>query len=370
LTKIVHLTSVHPPFDVRIFHKECVSLASAGYDVVLIAHHDEDAHGQGVRVHAVPGAQSKVERVTRTIGHVLRAALKEDADIYHFHDPELIPVGLLIKLLGKRVIYDVHENVPEDILTKEYIPFWGRSLVAGAMGKLERFASEFFDGIVAATPTIGSRFPPGRTLLICNYPSLQEWVCEDPRPYADRPPHVIYAGRISKDRGIMAMVQAMGILPEPLEARLVLAGLFDSPTLRTQVQQIKGWELTDYQGWLSRAELRRAVFDARIGLVLLHPCLSYLRSYPIKLFEYMAAGIPVIASNFPLWRDIVEGAGCGLLVDPLDVQGVADAIRWLLEHPEESSAMGQKGRDAVRSNYNWADEANKLCRFYRRLLGG
>ena len=369
LTKIVHLTSVHPPFDIRIFYKECVSLAEAGYEVVVIAQHDGDAFAKGVAVRAIPKAGSQVKRMTRTVFQVLRQAIAEDASLYHFHDPELIPVGIALKLMGRRVVYDVHENVPEDILTKDYIPSCLRQWVAGMAGLVEHLGAKWLDGVVAVTPNICRRFPPVKTVLVRNFPVAEELMPSPSNAYDRRPPFLIYAGRISIDRGIGEMVQAMALLPDRLEAKLLLAGVFTPEDLSDHVFGMKGAERIDFRGLLPRSDLRSLFGEARIGLALLRPGPNQSDSYPNKLFEYMAAGIPVVASHFPMWREIVEKAGCGLLVDPLNPRAIAEAIEWLLEHPEEAAVMGRKGMQAVSADFNWAKEVRKLCQFYQSLLG-
>jgi glycosyltransferase involved in cell wall biosynthesis len=368
LTKIVHLTSVHPSSDIRIFYKECTSLAEAGYEVVLIAPHEEDGCLSGVKIRAVPKARSQVERMTGTVVRILRKALKEGAVLYHFHDPELIPVGIVLKLFGKQVVYDVHENVPEDILTKDYIPSCWRKWIAGMVGMVEVLGSQCFDGVVAVIPTICRRFPRDKTVLVRNFPVADELAPRTVNPYAERPLSLIYVGRISVERGIKEIIQALGHLPDPLRAKLLLAGVFTPRGLADRVLRMKGAERVDFRGWLPRNDVLKLFGEARVGLALFHPGPNQSDSYPNKLFEYMAAGIPVVASDFPLWREIVEKAGCGLLVDPLDPRAIAEAMQWLLEHPEEAAAMGRKGVQAVLSDYNWAHEAETLRQFYHRLL--
>jgi glycosyltransferase involved in cell wall biosynthesis len=163
------------------------------------------------------------------------------------------------------------------------------------------------------------------------------------------------------------MVEMIAILSQPLEARLVLAGNFSPPELEEELRQMPGWHHVDFLGWQYRRGVAQLLAHARVGLALLHPCPHYLESYPVKLFEYMSAGIPVIASNFPLWREIVEGAGCGILVDPMDPKAIATAIRWLSEHPEKAKAMGKRGQESVRRRYNWHTEAKKLTMLYQEL---
>lgn len=143
--KVCILISVHLPFDIRIFHKEAKSLAKAGYDVTLVAQHDKDEIVDGIRIVPLPKPKSRLERMIRTVWMAYRKALKIDADVYHFHDPELMPVGLLLKRHGKRVIYDVHEDVRRQNLSKPYVPALLRQPISAMIGALEAFSARCFD---------------------------------------------------------------------------------------------------------------------------------------------------------------------------------------------------------------------------------
>jgi len=366
--KVAHLSSAHPPADTRIFYKECMTLAQAGYEVVLIIPHDRDEIVNGVRIRAVSKPTSRFDRMMSTVREVYRAALEEDAIIYHFHDPELIPVGILLKNKGKKVIYDVHEDLPRQVLTKPWIkPFLRRVVGAGAQA-VEKFCAHYFDRIITVTSTIAERFPENKTTIVHNYPILEEFAGTDFIPYQKRNPLVVYVGGITVIRGIKEMVNAMNLIPETLGARLVLAGKFSPPALENDVSSMAGWSNVEYLGWQSRDEVADLLSKARIGLVLLHPTLNYMDAFPIKMFEYMAAGIPVVASNFPLWRKIVSEIGCGLVVDPLNPQAIADAVQWLLAHPVEAELMGKRGQDAVIKKYNWHTEAQNLLDVYQSLV--
>lgn len=366
--KACHLTSVHPPFDTRIFYKECRTLAQAGYEVVLVVTHDKNDVIDGVRIKAVPKSKNRRERMTKTVWQVYKAAVAENAYIYHFHDPELIPVGIMLKLKGKKVIYDVHEDVPKQILTKYWIPSFLRRTVSAGASLFEKIGSKFFDGIVAATPTIANKFPLDKTAAVQNFPMLNELVTPDVTPYPDRPNNIVYVGGITAIRGIREMVQAVELLPETLKARLCLAGAFSPAELYNDICAMPGWGRVEFLGWQTREKVGALLGHARIGLVLFHPAPNHFDAQPNKLFEYMSAGVPVIASDFPLWRKIIEGAGCGLVADPLDPYAIASAIECLLTHPDEAEAMGKRGQEAVRKLYNWGHEAKVLINFYESLL--
>lgn len=366
LPKIVHMSSAHPPFDIRIFHRECVSLAQEGYPVSLVVPHQQDELQQGVLICAVPVAKNRLNRMFGVAWAVYKRALAEKGDIYHFHDPELIPVGLLLQLQGKKVVYDVHEDVPTDILSKDWIPKWLRGLVALGMGLLERLAGSIFSGIVAVTEPIASRFPTHKTILLQNFPHPQEIASLQNLPYQTRPAQALYTGSITRVRGLFEMLEAMQRLPNT-ELRLKLIGNFAPQTLEAEAAQHPGFSRIDYLGYKNRPDTLALLSSSRIGLSVLHPIPSFLVSQPTKLYEYMMAGIPFVASDFPLWRASIGHNNCGLFVNPLNPDAIAQAIQWLLDHPLEAEAMGQRGRQLVAERLNWGVEFVKLKELYRRL---
>lgn len=367
--KIVHLASTHHPFDTRVFHKECKSLVQAGYDVTFIVPHTHDEVVDGVKIKAVPLPENGRDRLTKTVWNVYRAALQEErGSIFHFHDFELIIPAFLLKLQGNPVVYDAHEDTPLQMLYQHWIPQRLRQPVSWVSNLLESIGDRVFNGIIAAEPGIAESFSSNKNkVLIHNYPILEELTPERPIPYAERSAEVVYVGTISRVRCIEEMVDAMGRLPEALEPRLVLGGTFHPSSLLEEMQEMNGWKRVDYQGRLSRQQVANKMKTARVGLALLKPVRKYLEAYPTKLFEYMSVGIPVVASDFPQIRQFVEKAECGILVDPNDPAAITEAIQWLLEHPAEAEAMGERGREAVEQFYNWEMEAQKLIAFYDNL---
>jgi glycosyltransferase involved in cell wall biosynthesis len=345
----------------------CRTLAEAGRNVVLVAPHDGDTTIAGVQVRALRKPRSRLERMTRLQADALRAALAERAAVYHFHDPELIPIGLVLKLLGKRVVYDVHEDLARQIRSKYWIPASIRRMVAGAARALEHLGAACFDAVVAATPPIAALFPARKTTTVQNFPLLSEFAAVAPTPYEERPLIATYVGAVSRVRGVVEMIQAAELLAERGPVRLTIAGAWQPPELEATLRSDHSMSGVEVLPFVTRPELARLLGRSRVGLVVLHPLSNYLDAQPVKLFEYMAAGIPVVASDFPLWRTIVREAGCGLLVDPLDPKAIADAVWWLISHPLEAAEMGRRGRAAVHESCHWEAEARKLLDVYRRI---
>jgi glycosyltransferase involved in cell wall biosynthesis len=368
--RIVHMTSVHQWQDTRIFLKMCRSLVAAGHEVHLVAPLESDSESRtvdGVIVHAVPLPAHRWQRLCRTVSQVYRRAAKLEADVYHFHDPELMIAALRLKLRGKLVIYDAHENVPQNVLSKPYIPSLLRRPVAWLAGGLERLGVLFCDAVIGAVPAITRRFNQRKSVTIKNFPIDGELGRTRTPDHSRRPATCAYIGGMTVLRGVREIIEAISRIPEELDATLCLAGRFRPTGLQREMEEEAGWKRTRFLGWQSREELTALLANARVGLVVLHPLPCFLDSYPIKLFEYMSAGLPVVASDFPLWRDIVDGAGCGLLVDPLDPEAIASAIRWLLENPAQAEAMGERGAEAVKAKYNWESEVEKLLEVYDRV---
>jgi glycosyltransferase involved in cell wall biosynthesis len=364
--KVVHLSSAHYAADTRILYRECRSLAKAGHDVTLVAQHERDTIVEGVKIKALRNPNSRWKRWTSAMWRVYRQVARLHADLYHFHDPELIPVGMWLSLRGKRVIYDAHEDLPNTFAYKYYIPAFARKTLAWMAGRVENLAVRRFAAVVAATPTIAKRFSEynRNTVVVHNFPSLAELAHGPALPWSERPPLVVYVGSMAPERGFREAVSAISLLPANLKGRLAFAGPV-APQVREEIGRLPGSDRTDLLGLLGRAEVASLLGRARVGLVPLHRMPNFLNALPVKLFEYMSAGVPVVASDFPLWRQIIEDAGCGLLVDPCDSKGIAHAIEYLLTHPEEAQRMGARGREAIERRYNWKTEEEQLLALYK-----
>ena len=364
---IAHLTSVHPRYDTRIFIKQCRSLTANGYEVSLIvADGKGDEQKDGVTVLDVGKPSGRLNRVLKTTRRVFNKAIEIDAQIYHLHDPELIPIGLRLRRLGKRVIFDAHEDVPKQLLVKPYLGPFRRRILAYLFSRYERYACSRLDGIVAATPSIGDKFVSinARTTVISNFPLLDELHAEV--SWDNKRDQVCYVGVISEIRGIREIIESLGDVKS--SAKLMLAGMFAEEDVESDVKTLPGWKRVSALGFVDRNRMRHLLGESVAGLVTFHPLPNHIDAQPNKMFEYMSAGIPVIASNFPLWREIIEGNDCGICVDPLDSSAIASAIDELVTDRGKAQILGENGRNAVLNQYNWPAEEEKLLSLYSSLL--
>jgi glycosyltransferase involved in cell wall biosynthesis len=364
---IAHLTSVHSRYDTRVFHKFCCTLETHEHQVHLVV-----ADGMGneafhhINIHDVGASSSRRDRILNAPKRVFAKALELKADLYHLHDPELLPIGLKLKQIGKRVIFDSHEDVPRQMLSKPYLNKPALWAMAQVLRGYEVWACRQLDGVIGATPFIRDKFLQinPSTVNINNYPILAE--LSSSTPWAEKQPEVCYVGGIGQIRGIIEVVEAMGRVRSV--GRLNLAGRFGDSGLESQLQAQPGWQRVNPLGFVDRAGVRDVLARSMAGVVTFHPLPNHIDAQPNKMFEYMSAGIPVIASDFPLWREIIDGNDCGLLVDPLNPTSIAEAIDYLITHPQEAERMGRNGRSAVESHYNWEHEGQKLLAFYDKIL--
>lgn len=362
--RVCHLTSVHRADDIRIFVKECVSLAAAGFETHLVAPAEKNYTEKGVHVHAVSKATgSRISRMWKTVNAVYQKALEINADIYHFHDPELLRIALKLKRKGKKVIYDAHEDVPKQILAKHWIPGLFRNIIAWIFKRYENHTASKLSGVITSTPGIRDRFLKvnKNSTDIKNYPLLSEFPEVNHNTVQNG---ICYIGGITENRGIL---QLLNILSKEKNITLELAGAFSPSELELRATSHPNWHWVTYHGLVNRQQIGEILSRCKVGMVTLLPTPNHLESQPIKMYEYMAAGLPVIASDFPFWKQIVEKQACGICVNPFDEKAIQEAVIYLLIHPEEAKKMGENGRKAVLNEYNWEAETQKLVAFYQSI---
>ncbi|WP_415833403.1 glycosyltransferase [Kerstersia similis] len=369
IRKIIHVTTVHIRFDPRIFHNEFMSVARAGlWETKLIV-----ADGQGDA--EIPGACLRDLGALRRGGRFARLwlgfwrllfLLGKEKDkrktIVHIHDPELLAVAFFLRLMGFRIFYDVHEDLPRQVQSKEWIPGPLKRFVAGLIALAEQSSRVFVSCYVCATPQIAARFA-GASIVVRNYPP-RSMVPETPIKKGEK---IVYLGNMSEARGVMTMLDLMVSLNEKAVEPVVLrlGGAFDSPELEARVRAHPGWQYVDYVGWVHRDQVASFFEGAFLGLILIKPYRNYMESSPNKLFEYLAFDLEVLASDFPVWRALVEGGEGVSYVDPEDIDAIATAVR-------QAQARAKKGEsphsaDIIRTRYSWEGQFEKLLAQYQKI---
>jgi glycosyltransferase involved in cell wall biosynthesis len=296
-----------------------------------------------------------------------RRALNLQADLYHFHDPELLGVGLNLVRKGKKVIYDAHEDVPRQLLSKDYLPNILKRPLSQIFELYENWVAGRLSAIVAATPYIRDRFKRVnmRSIEVQNFPLINEFDIEAKIRVESKIDAVCYVGSISRVRGIHNIIRAFEHIKN---GTLLLAGRFESEELREECVQLKGWDKVVELGFLDRKQVISTMRKSVAGLVVLEPTINYLDSIPVKMFEYMAAGIPIIASDFPYWRKLLSGIDCVEFVNPDSPEDIAHAILKFLENKDAASVRGEAGKTAVMNVFRWENEKRKLLHIYSDIL--
>ena len=364
--KVCHISTVHSIFDDRIFFKECKSLVKESYDVSLMVQNNKDEIIDGVQIYPLKKYQSRLSRVFNGTFGAFKTTRKIKANLYHFHDPELMFLGVMLKISGKKVVYDVHEDLPKQILYKDWInSIFIKQLFSKLIYFFEQFCCLFFDGIAAATEDIAKKFPKNKTIVLRNFPIKSLIKIDNSINKENKDTFVlVYAGGLSKIRGIKEIIEAVGMVDE--EVRLWLFGEFENTEYFEECKNLQAWGKVEYFGYKKMDEVYRHIQQADVGIALLYPIKNYLTSLPVKAFEYMAAGKPFIMSDFPFWKDMF--GDCALFADPFKPTEIAERITELKKNKELLLSLGEKGKALIETKYSWELEQNKLFDLYKRLL--
>ena len=361
--KIVHFTSLHNRYDTRVFVKQCCSLSALGHEVILIV---ADGLGEelinGVNIIDI-GHRGGMKMRLRTINpQIFQKALEMNADCYFYHDPELcIQASKLLKQ-GKRVVYDAHEDSPRQYLANAKGRRWKAQIISKGINYLENKTARNLTGIMTATQEIKDRYSQfnDNVRLVRNYPLIDE--LSNDSEWSKRIDQACYIGGLRNTRGISEIIEACGKTGLPLK----LAGPWQPVSYEQEVSLLAEWKNTTYLGFLNRVEIRELLSKSKIGFLTLYKTPNHLHSLPVKLFEYMLAGIPVIASDIAGWKKIIEKNNCGICVDPHDIKAIEQSILWLIKNPDEARKMGENGRLAVEKYYSWDAEFKEILKFLKK----
>lgn len=362
--KICHITSVHADNDVRIVLKEVSSL-SKYYETTLLANQSTTMKHKGYMMRNLDlKYSSRIKRILFSKKKVLSKALEVDADIYHFHDPELLGVGNELIKQNKKVIYDIHEDTSEQILSKYYIPKFLRKTVSRIYSSYEIRSVKNYTAIITATPFLKGKFEKYNTNIVDvnNYPLLHEFV--DIIPINVQTPRITYIGGLTEERGIFQMIELANHFSN---IKFCFCGVFSNPKDKDKAEEMIKYDNIEFKGFVSRLEIKKTLESSTIGLVLLEKNERYKDSLPIKMFEYMAAGLPVIATDFNLWDSILKEARAGITVNPNNLEEMVKAISNLISDTDYAVTLGKNGRKYVFEKYNWNNEEKKLLDIYQKI---
>lgn len=366
MVKVCHITSAHPPEDVRIFKKECTSLANYGYDVYLV---QQGGSYEKDGVHIVGFGEKfggRIKRMTKYAHKAYNIALNIDADLYHIHDPELLPYAKKLKLLGKKVIFDSHENVIESIKEKEWIPSLIRSTVYETLKLYQDYIFKYLDAVIVVTPNalkyLGVNRP--ETEIITNYPIYQE-----PKIMPDFHKRVlVFAGGVSEQWSHKNIINSISKIKD---CQYNLCGKA-TPKYLSELVQLQSWKNVNYFGSIPHEKVGEFLGNSYIGLALLKPSNNTDWQQGTlgntKIFEEMMAGLPVICTNFELWKQFEDKYKCAICINPDSEKELIRAIEYLFNNPKVAQKMGKNGRMAVKNYFSWDGEEKKLFNLYKKLL--
>lgn len=373
MIRVCHITSVHIAYDTRIFLKECRSLVQAGYEVKLVAQHPKREIVDGIEI--IPVNRKGKGRLTRILFFVWRvcyAALKTKSQVYHLHDPELVPVGVFMRLMGKKVIFDIHENIARQIKAKHYLPF--KSLISKLYGIVDWISAKAFFIILAeySYEKIYSKWTKNYEIVL-NMPDFDFLLpFQNTQRVYNQTLELYYVGGITFVRGIETVVKGISELKDRgYDVVFHCVGPYED-SMMEEIKAIPEFENVKNEiHFYGSKRLDLALEMSKkchIGLSVLLPIENYLESYSTKIFEYMAIGLPVITSDFELYRNVIERHNCGFCVDPNDPVQLADKMEYFTKDNNAISEMGNNGIAAAKTHYNWKREEEKLLNVYSKVL--
>lgn len=366
--KVCHMSSAHPPEDQRIFIKQCTCLVQAGYETYLVVRGNSyDKNG----VHIVGVGEltgTRLQRMTKLAKLVYEKALEIDADIYQIHDPELLPYALKLKKKGKKVVFDSHEYYPDQFKYKPYLPGWVCKLLSCVYKRYEDYVLQKIDAVIFPCLKDGVHPFAGRckrTITLNNVPLMSELYDHYDPSVVKYENSICHVGSLTKSRGITEVVKAAALS----NTTAYIAGVFSSLEYQKEIEALPESKAMKYLGRINRQQVLVLLQHCQIGMATIHNVGQYNQfdNLATKCYEYMALGMPVILTRAPFNEKVNEKYQFAICVDPENENEIADAITYLLTHPDEAKRMGENGRKAIREVFNWEKEKENLLKLYKVL---
>lgn len=368
--RVCILAPVHRFDDIRVFQKEAITLSERGYEVILIARKEDDQEVRNIKVIGVPKYKNRLQRLIIQ-PWLLRQVLSSKARLIHLHNPDTLLIGFLLKLLGKTVIYDTHEDFSKRILIRKWIPKGLRQVLAYLVGSLERLAGYTLDATISTQEEVSKRI--GRnSVVIENAPLVNSTLIQNAYRISKSIKkedvfRLVYVGGISKERGLLQVIEALETLNKKgLEVRLWLIGPKGNEDI-SEASQLSGWKYVDYLGYLPQDEAFAYMIQSNIGIVTILDVGDHRNTSPNKIYEYQRFGLPFIASSFEKWEKQLREINSGLFVDPQSVSEIVSAVEYLFNNKNVRISMGMRGQKFISETFNWEKESKKLIDMYADL---
>jgi len=359
------ITTTHDRFDGRIFHRQAITLNNAGYRITFLVPGSFNGIEKGIRIISFPLIKNKYKRLISNI-RIVRTALKLKADIYHFHDPDFLLYGLVLKWISKQVvIFDVHEDFSLVLLEREWIPKWLRKIYSAVYRFTEKFASKVFDGIITATDHIQTLFPKEESIIVHNYPENKNKSLKRKNII---PNSLVYIGGLNPIRGIEEMLKAVVISRDKLPIKIHTYGQFTDMDYKKRIMSDFKHDYIHFHDVLPMNVMHQKASQYSAGIICYLPLPNHIESMPNKIFEYMMLGLPIIGSNFPLWKKLINDNKCGITCDPTSPQKIADAILTLFSDATEIENKAQTSIELFNKCFTWTNEKQILLNFYSSII--
>lgn len=356
--------------DQRSFYKQGRSLSNGGYDVNIFGLFGSKKTINGIKLVGFDAPKSRFNKFLLTNYKIFRKALREKADVYHFHDMDFIPWAILLKILSKsKIIYDIHEAYPEYMLLKTYIPKLLRKVISFFVYLTEHIAIKIFDAIIPNDNFVSKEFTHKNNIVIFNFPTLDFFKNKNGIPWNNRKYELFYHGSLPEYHFKAMMDIAEKLNSENIKNRWGIV-TNDNSTIICAKQEIKKRKLDDNFDFLPYTDYLNVfnyLITAKIGIIPLPPYKKFMKNIPLKMFEFMGCGLPIVLSDLPPSRQFIKGENCAIAVEPNNINEYANAIKLLLNNPEKAIEMGNNGKKLVFERYNWHSEEKKLIQLYNDL---
>lgn len=365
--EITHFSTVHRRFDTRILLKECASVANdPDYTCNLfLADGGKDEEYNGVKISAVPKPKTKIHRITISQMQMFRKLLKTKSALYHFHDPELMFTGIALRLLGKKVIFDIHEDFPGQLQSKVYLNRPTLLVLSKIYAVIEATLIRLFNYNITVNEDIQRRlFKSTKKIeIVYNYPIISEFI-NTQHDWQNKERVVCYVGGVTRIRGLKSLVQAT----KYANCKLLLAGSFDETAFEEEVKNVPEWENVEYLGQVDRKKMFEIFSKSCVGIIPFLPEPNHVNATPNKFFEYLSAGLPIVISNFPKWEIFIDKHEVGATFEPGNAEDLGQKLGKILDKRHELDMLSQKAKNLVIEKRNWDNEYKKIKDLYESIL--